>query len=270
MRWPTIAEQGAELLGGGLCAADPLHGGSLSQILRIELSDGREAIVKTGPAPRVEAAMLEAIAASNVPVPRVLAASDTVLAIERLASAGSLHEAWADLGELTARLHRTTGASFGWPENYSFAAVGICNDWLDDWPRFWAERRLLEHCARLPSALARRVETLAARLPERLPARPAPSLLHGDLWGGNVLVDAGRVTGLIDPACYFGHSEVDIAMLRLFGNPGDAFYAGYGPLERGHEDRLPIYQLWPALVHILLFGRSYEPMVDSLLSRAGV
>src|SRR5690606_6786281 len=102
-----------------------------------------------------------------------------------------------------------------------------------------------------------------------LPRRPAPALLHGDLWSGNVLAEGGCVTGLIDPACYYGHCEVDLAMLRLFGRPRSVFFEAYGPLEPGHAERLAIYQLWPALVHLRLFGASYRPLVERLLDEAG-
>ena len=95
-------------------------------------------------------------------------------------------------------------------------------------------------------------------------------LLHGDLWGGNVLVAGNRVSGLIDPACYFGHVEVDIAMLTLFDRPGAEFYQAYGPLDPGHEERLLIYRLWPALVHLRLFGGGYRSLVEQHLSAAGV
>jgi fructosamine-3-kinase len=94
-------------------------------------------------------------------------------------------------------------------------------------------------------------------------------LLHGDLWGGNILVTGDQVSGLIDPACYHGHTEVDLAMLGLFDQPNAAFYEAYGSLEPGHDERTPIYRLWPALVHLRLFGTGYRPMVERLLQATG-
>ncbi|HEY0281221.1 MAG TPA: fructosamine kinase family protein [Rhizomicrobium sp.] len=266
----ALAEAGAALIGGVLRRSEALAGGSLSQIARIELTDGRDAIVKNGPAPRIEAAMLQAIAASAAPAPAVLGVSDEVLVLERLPAGGALHHAWPSLGTALATLHQAKGERYGWPENYAFASVEIENGWADDWPRFWAERRLLVHVAHLPPSLARRLEALAADLPNRLPARPKPSLLHGDMWGGNVLVAENRVSGLIDPACIYGHGEVDLAMLTLFDGPSAAFYDAYGPLQPGHEERLAIYQLWPALVHLRLFGSGYRGMVERFLADAGV
>jgi fructosamine-3-kinase len=266
----SLAEKGAELLGGKLRKSQSLSGGCLNEIVRITLDDGREAVVKEGPAPKAEAAMLQAIAVSGAPAPAVLAASDEALVIEVVPTGGSLSAAWRSLGEAAATLHSARGSAYGWPENYAFSHVAIVNDWKKRWPDFWAESRLLPSCPHISSALARRVEALAADLPNRLPAEPAPALLHGDLWSGNVLVAGNRVSALIDPACYYGHAEVDLAMLNLFSSPPAGFYETYGALEPGHEERLGIYQLWPALVHLRLFGESYRPMVQRLLSSAGM
>ena len=265
----SLAEAGAALVGGILRRAQPLAGGDLSQVVHITLMDGREAVVKGGPAPLTEAAMLNAIAASGAPAPAVLAASGELLVLEALAGGGSLDDAWASLGAALATLHKSTAERYGWREDYAFGPVPISNGWCDNWPEFWAERRLRVHLPHLALPLARRVEALAARLADRLPRRPPPLLLHGDLWSGNVLAAGGRISGLIDPACTYGHAEADFAMLRLFDQPGPAFYEAYGPLEAGHEERLPVYQLWPALVHLRLFGSGYRSMAERLLGRAG-
>jgi fructosamine-3-kinase len=260
-----LAQAGAALLGGTLRRAERLHGGDLSEVVRIVLADGRTAVVKGGGAPLVEAGMLRAIAASGCPAPEVLAASDRVLVLEALAGGGSLDTAWRSLGAALARLHAVRGGSYGWTAPYGFGVVPIDNSGCEDWPAFWAARRLLVHVRYVDAELGRRVERLARGLADRLPARPPAVLLHGDLWGGNVLVAEGAVSGLIDPACYHGHCEVDIAMLGLFDRPGGDFFAAYGALEPGHELRRAIYQLWPALVHVRLFGASYHRLVDSLL-----
>jgi fructosamine-3-kinase len=161
------------------------------------------------------------------------------------------------------------GTPYGWEEDYAFGPLAIPNAWQADWPTFWGRQRLLAHEARLPSDVRRRVQALVDDLPNRLPARPRASLLHGDLWIGNVLVDGPRVSALIDPASHFGHAEVDLAMLTLFGNPDQHFYAAY-PFERGWAERRAIYQLWPGLVHLQLFGSAYRGMVSRLLREAGI
>lgn len=258
------------MIGAELTSTRALPGGSLSQIVSARLGDGREVVVKAGPTARREAAMLEAIARAGAPTPAVLGVDETTLVIAHLPADGGVSSAWTDLGAVLARLHATTSARFGWHEDHAFGALPIVNVWNDDWPEFWARNRLLCHQSHLPRDLARRIERLAAKLPERLPANPLPALLHGDLWGGNVLVSGGMVTGLIDPACYFGHAEIDLAMLTIFDAPREAFRDAYGSIEPGFIERLPIYRLWPALVHFRLFGAGYRSMVETCLSGAGV
>mgnify|MGYP003361897702 FL=1 len=266
-----IAEAGARLLGCDLAEWRAAAGGDLSAVVRLHLTTGGTAIAKTGPDPEAEAGMLEAIRAAGVPAPGVLAVSDRVLVLEDLEDGGGLDEnGWRDLGVALRHLHGAVGAGYGWPTDYAFGRVVIRNAPCDTWPAFWAERRLLPEVAALPPGLARRLERLAADLPNRLPARPAPALLHGDLWAGNLLAAGGRLSGLIDPACYHGHGEVDLAMLHLFGAPGAGLAEGYGPLPPGAKERRAIYQLWPGIVHLRLFGGGYAGMLDRLLSRAGV
>jgi fructosamine-3-kinase len=245
-------------------------GGDLSTVIAIELVDGRTAIVKGGQAPATEAAMLDAIRSAGAPAPAVLAFDDDVLVIERIETGGVIDRAWQDLGRVLAELHAAAGADYGWEAEYAFGAVAIENSRSDNWPEFWGKRRLLNQLPYLSADLARRVEALARDLPDRLPLKPLPSLLHGDLWGGNVLVAGNRVTGLIDPACYYGHSEVDFAMLGLFNGPGPELFGAYGGLEAGYAERLPVYQLWPALVHLRLFGTGYRSLVERLLAATGV
>ncbi|MGM0586663.1 MAG: fructosamine kinase family protein [Pseudomonadota bacterium] len=264
-----LAEAAATLLDAALAEARPISGG-LSQVILTRFASGQEAVVKTGPAPRAEAEMLQAIRAAGAPAPAVLAVSDTVLVLERLPESGALApRGWAELGAAVRRLHDARGETCGWPRDYAFGEVAIPNAPAGSWPEFWAERRLLPEAPALPPALARRVERLARALPDRLPAHPPPALLHGDLWIGNVVAHGGRLSGLIDPACCHGDAEADLAMLHLFGAPGPDFHAAYGPLPPGAEDRRPIYQLWPAIVHLRLFGGGYRGLVERLLDEAG-
>jgi fructosamine-3-kinase len=265
-----LAYAGAGLLGGTIRVAKKLHGGDLSNLVHVEFEDGREAVFKSGPAPRTEASMLQVIQAARVPAPDVLAVNDEVLALSFVAGNGRVGNAWPALGSTLARLHHITGPRYGWPKNYAFGHVAIDNAWADAWPTFYGERRLMVHLPRIPLDLAKRVERLAKDLDRRLPSRPPAALLHGDLWGGNVLVDGECIAAFIDPACVYGHAEMDIAMLGLFDSPGPGFFDTYGQLEQGFDARLTIYRLWPALVHLRLFGKTYRRMVEGLLSAAGV
>lgn len=245
------------------------HGGDLSEVLRAELADGRLIAVKRGERVATEARMLRAMRRGGAPVPEVLHQDGWLLCLEWLAETAPSPAGWRALGIGLRLLHDSSDTNYGWPEDYAFGTLGIPNSPIDDWPSFWAERRLLPFCPALPPDLARRVEALTRRLPDLLPARPAPALLHGDLWTGNALFWGERAF-MIDPACYHGHAEVDLAMLELFGGPDAAFWQGYGDPEPDRADRVAIYQLWPALVHLHLFGASYRGMVASRLDQTGV
>lgn len=257
------------LLGGPVAQVAPLHGGDLSKVFAVTLADGRRVVVKHGPLAMREARMLDAIGAAGVAAPQVLAARGQLFAMTHLEEGRAGPEGWAALGHELRRLHRVRGPDYGWEEDYAFGAAALPNAGAADWPAFWAERRLMAWPEALPHDIARRVEALAARLPDLLPKAPTPALLHGDLWSGNVLFTAEGGAALIDPACYHGDKEVDLAMLHLFGTPHPGFCESYGPMAPGLAERRPIYQLWPALVHLRLFGAGYRGMVERMLAAAG-
>jgi fructosamine-3-kinase len=123
----------------------------------------------------------------------------------------------------------------------------------------------------LPSPLFKRIERLAERIEDYLSEPPFPSLLHGDLWTGNVLVREGRIAGFVDPAIYCGHPEIELAFTTMFGTFGEAFFEVYEslmPLEPGfHEIRARLYNLYPSLVHVRLFGASYLAGIERTLAR---
>ena len=260
----------ARLAGAPVVRLQPLQGGDLSSVFRATLADDRMLIAKSGPEAQAEAAMLRAIHATGCPCPTVVADAPGLLLMTELPDGGiPSAQAWAACGAALARLHAAQGDGYGWPTDHAFGPVPIYNQPMADWPAFWAERRLLADVDTLPPDFARRLETLAARLPDLLPAKPPAALLHGDLWSGNVLWGPDGFAGVIDPACYHGHTEVDLAMLALFGRIGDGFFDGYGVPDPGMRKRRPLYQLWPALVHLRLFGSGYAGLVDRLLSEAG-
>ncbi|MBW4331511.1 fructosamine kinase family protein [Stakelama sp. CBK3Z-3] len=265
----TDPSQAAALLGSDIVASRPMSGGDLSEVVALDLADGRRVVSKTGVSARSEAAMLRAIAATGAPAPEVLAASDELLLIERVDAGGSLSNAWDDLAEVLGRLHGARGDSYGWTCDHAFGAVSVENTQCDDWVTFWADRRLRCHAPHVNAALARRIEALADRLNDHLPAHPAPALLHGDLWGGNVLVSGDHVRALIDPACYYGDREVDAAMLTLFDAPPARLFDALA-FEPGWRERQPVYRLWPLLVHLRLFGNSYRGAVEHCLDDLGV
>lgn len=265
----AFSQRVADLTGVAEDRLERLAGGDLSEVLLVPRPEGA-VVAKGGPSVGAEAAMLRALAGAGIRVPGVVGEHDGVLLLEHVAHDGVLSpNAWADIGAEMGRLHARTGEAYGWPVDYALGTVALDNREGRDWPRFWGEQRLAAAARLLDRPWRERVERLAARLGDLLPPAPPASFLHGDLWTGNILVAGGRLAALIDPACYHGHAEVDLAMLCLFGAPPGEFWQAYGGREPGWEARLPVYQLFPALVHLRLFGAAYAPMVDRLLEAAG-
>lgn len=209
-----------------------------------------------------EAAGLRWLGEAGVPVPEVLEVSEDRLVLERLDPEPADP---AELGRIVARMHRAGAPCFGAlppgaPGPFRIALVEFPAGESGDWPAFYAEHRLLPLAHHAPA-----VERVCERIAE-LAGPPEPvARLHGDLWSGNVM---GR--HLVDPAAYGGHREVDLAMLELFGNPGERFYAGYEevwPLADGHEERVALYQLLPLLVHAEMFGGGYAAQAERAARR---
>ncbi len=211
-------------------------------------------------------------------VPRVLGLRDPesgrpgFLALEYVV-AGRQDGAWFEaLGRGLAELHRIRARRFGFHQDNYLGSLKQDNGWSDSWVEFLVERRLapLARLAELGPSVRGRLDRLLARLGQYVPAHPTASRLHGDLWAGNVLAGSQGEPVLIDPAVVHGHREVDLAMSELFGGFSPRFHAAYReawPLEPGYERRRDVYQLLPLLVHVILFGRSYEAQVDSRLRR---
>ena len=252
--------------GSTVAGGRKLAGGDLGGATLVDLADGRQAVAKSGPLIEREGAMLKAIARTGAPAPRVWFAERELLVMDFVEADGV--KGWLSLADALGHLHAARDEAFGWDDDYAFGSVAIRNNRTDNWPQFWAENRLLCHVDKIDSSIARRLETLAKRLPDMLPAYPTASLLHGDLWGGNVLFHQGELAALIDPASYVGHREVDSAMLTLFDHPPDDFFEALH-LDDGWRERLPIYRLWPLLVHLRLFGNAYRDSVTSALHTLG-
>jgi fructosamine-3-kinase len=248
-------------------AAVPLAGGDVSTVWRVTLADDRLVVVKTGPTDAgLEAEGLEALRAAGAPVPEVLAVDDQVLVIDHLDGRGDP----ASFGRALAHLHATTATRFGWHRDNVIGPLPQHNDRTSDWATFVATQRLMPHLEVLPTPLARRLRTAIAdgRLAGLLGHDPTPSLVHGDLWSGNVL----GWRWMIDPAVHHADREVDLAMLDLFGGLPPAFLAGYtevAPLPDGVERRRLVLQIVPLLVHVRLFGASYLGGIEHRLTALG-
>jgi len=173
------------------------------------------------------------------------------------------------LGRLLASLHRNHADTYGLDHDNFIGSLPQHNDFSTDWTDFFIAQRLqrqLDLAGRMiGTGLLKKFDRLFSRLPELYPTE-RPTLLHGDLWSGNYLVNPSGTPIFIDPAIYYGHREVDIAMTKLFGGFSERFYAAYHevyPLQHGWEDRVYLWNLYPLLVHLNLFGVSYLNAIEN-------
>ncbi len=277
---------------GPVRGAAPVVGGCVSQGMRVELADGPVFLKHNADAPpglfAAEARGLLALrhaATDGLVVPEPIAWADADdgapawLALEWLEPGPRAVDFAERLGRGLAGLHglRDGDDRWGWSEDNFIGPLPQPNGWMESWSGFWRTRRLEPQLAM--ARAAGRLPGRAAdwdRLFDRLPGliddaeMDGPSLLHGDLWSGNVLSTA-RGPALIDPAVHRGHREADLAMTELFGGFGPAFHAAYGevwPLLPGYPARRPVYQLWYLLVHVNLFGGGYVAQAAATLREA--
>jgi fructosamine-3-kinase len=274
-RQPVVARHAEELLGAAVVATAPLAGGDTSSATKLRLSDGTTAIVKTHAHPpagffEAEAHGLrwlgEATADGGVPVPEVLGVDDECLILRWVEPGKVSPDAATSFGQALAATHAAGAASYGGEADGFIGKLPLPNSPTDSWAEFYAVRRVLPYLklARDRGAVtdveAGLVEGVIGKLTSLLPEEP-PARLHGDLWNGNVLWGQEARVWLVDPAAYGGHRELDLAMLALFGLPHlprvlEA-YQESSPLADGWEERVPLHQLFPLLVHAALFGGGY-------------
>ncbi|MER5914004.1 fructosamine kinase family protein [Streptomyces sp. NPDC001982] len=280
--WRCGEDPGAaasRLTGRPVTDVRPLSG----SLAEVTLRGGQLVVVKRADAPRAVAAEVAGLrwlaAAGTVRVPAVHGHDERWLVIDRVPTGRPSPEAAFDFGRSLAALHATGAPAFGvappgGPDDAYIGLAPMRNAPGTDWPGWYAEHRVLPYLRRavddgiVQPAEASVVERVCERLPELAgPAEP-PARLHGDLWNGNVLWGGDGHVRLIDPAAHGGHRETDLAMLRLFGCPHlDAVLASYqetAPLADGWADRVGVHQLFPLLVHAVLFGRGYaEQALDA-------
>lgn len=253
-----------------------MSGGDIASVSRLETAQG-SVVVKHDDAERLvgEADGLQALreAGSSLYVPAVLAVGDGWLIMEALDASGSRRRDEVALGEGLRELHSVIGKQHGWSRDNACGLTPQPNGPAGDGRVFQRERRLVPMARAcherglLPAVLRERIERVADGLENWLEDVP-PSLIHGDLWSGNVLFTP-EGPAVIDPAVYRHYPEVDLAMLTLFGSPGEAFFESYwngsGPDDWPRREAL--FQLYPLLNHLLLFGGAYRGGVERAVSR---
>ncbi len=287
---PQFLERLETQLGAAVLSTKPLPVGFGLAGLALTLKDGRRLAVKartetgrTGPSLALEGYMLGELARlSDLPVPEVYVCEPNLLVMDFIENDGhgTTPDAERHAAALIARLHMTPRPHFGYERDTLIGPLHQPNPRHTQWVPFFRDHRLL-HMAqaaqkegRLPAGLLDRIETLAARLDAYLTEPPFPSVLHGDLWSGNVLVRGNRIAGFVDPAIYCGHLEIELAFASMFGTFGKPFFDAYeniAPLELGfHAQRRDLYNLYPLLVHVRLFGASYVGPIDRTLTSLGL
>ncbi len=281
----TIRERIGQTLGLQIEAVKPVSGGDINDAFRI-VTPMADFFAKTNTAqfPEMfakEVAGLELLRDSGaVDVPTANHCGEVdgyqYLVLEWIESARPAHDYWERLGSGLAELHRTKETKFGLNQHNYIGSLVQENAWVATWPEFFGQQRLQPQlrlglrAGVLPKSLVKSSDALLSKLGRLLPERPEASLLHGDLWGGNVMVGSSGEPIVIDPAVYYGHREMELAFTHLFGGFPSSFYAAYDhawPIDSGFAERRDLYNLYPLLVHANLFGGHYVNRVASVIGR---
>jgi fructosamine-3-kinase len=263
--------------------AERIYGGDINETYRLETGEG-DWFLKVNDHHRypdlfvkefngLEA--LRAAAALHVPRPLCYGAvgQQAYLVMDYLHKGRVTADFWEDFGTSLGRLHSNTNPGFGFFESNYIGSVRQYNTVYNSWPVFYAFNRLTPLAREafdrhlMDKTLLTQLEALCKRLPSIFPEEP-PALLHGDLWSGNFMVGPAGSACIYDPAVYYGHREMDLAMTRLFGGFDTRFYHAYQsafPLAQNWQQRIGVCQLYPLLVHLLLFGGGYLNSIREIL-----
>jgi fructosamine-3-kinase len=260
----------------------PVSGGCINQGYAV--SDGKRTyFVKLNEATKVEMFAAEALGLQEMvqtntihvpnPICWGIAANSAYIVLEWLSLGAATTNSWQKMGQNLAAMHRhTSSKGFGWGQNNRIGSTLQINNWTEEWADFYAQHRLgyQFQLAKRRGGHFPQAEQLLATIPQLLAHQVTPSLVHGDLWGGNAAFTEGGEPVVFDPAIYYGDREVDIAMTELFGGFPAAFYRAYNeafPLESGYEQRKPLYNLYHILNHFNLFGGSYASQANQSISQ---
>ena len=273
------------ITGQKIKAIRPLSGGMIGEVYRVDFVDGQSLVAKVTKGAEatldIEGRMLKYLSEnSDLPVPEVIHSEKTLLILSYIENSGGIsHSVQADAAHHLANLHQVKGEQFGLEFDTLIGSLHQPNPQYDSWIDFFREQRLLYmadvayKAGRLPEKLRQRIDKFALDLEKFLIEPDAPSLIHGDMWGGNVLALNAKIAGFVDPAIYYAHPEIELAFSTLFGTFGQAFFDIYqvmNPIETGFfTERRDVYNLYPLLVHARLFGGGYTSQVDSILKRLG-
>ena len=298
MKYTSLAEAIRSICGQQRTITDksPVFGGDINEAFRLTLDDGTSLFMKANapnllPAFEAEEAGLQAIAGTGaIGTVRVLGIGTdpggfSFLLLEIVTPGKKNRDFWERLGAELYAMHNAPMPSdnsenkkneFGFGTDNFIGSRRQKNTWTDEWIPFFRDCRLRPQLKAAERWLDQRDRKLADSLLEHLDQYliepEAPSLIHGDLWAGNVMTGSDGRAWIIDPAAYYGHPEADLAMTELFGGFSPAFYDAYfacAKMEAGYQDRKDIYNLYHLLNHLNLFGVSYLSSVERILRRYG-
>ena len=271
-------------LGEKILSITSLSGGCISNAYRITTHDKTNYFLKYNSAVSNDVFIKEAnglkelIKSKAIRIPEVLEFGKDYILLEYINSGNRKKNFSEEFGQRFANMHKFTSESFGYFED-NYIGSNIQNNIPDeqekvDWVSFYFNKRILfqlqlaEKFGSATEELRRGISKLEDRINQIITTGDKPSLLHGDLWSGNYMIDENGSAVLIDPAVYYGHREADLGMTKLFGGFGAEFYEAYNesfPLEDGYEYRENIYKLYHVLNHLNLFGGGYYSQAMSLI-----
>ena len=285
--FPSVISDAIQSYAGAIHAVVPVGGGCIANASRLSTEKGiffikwgARHVARTFEA---EAKGLRALRSAKCPlvVPEVIsckAGHQGYILLEWLHQGHASPQSWTEFGRGLAALHRYSGHMYGFDEDNYIGRSPQVNTLRDTWPEFFRacriepQVRVARDAGRWVSKWNPWLNNLYNHLDTLIPPLPEASLVHGDLWGGNFMtLESGQVA-LIDPAVYYGHREVDLAMTELFGGFKKEFYEAYWeewPVEGGYNERKEIYNLYHLLNHLNLFGESYQRGVENVLKRFG-
>ncbi len=262
-----------------------VSGGSINDTYKVETNNGIFFVKKNSASlyPQMfekEAKGLKILASAKaIDVPEVIAVGETgdtaFLILDFIESTQKQPSFWEVFAKGLAVLHRNTTSYFGLDHDNYIGSLPQSNKKHDNWPDFFREERLEKQVkmardgGNMNSDTVHAFDRFYMKLPELFPEE-LPALIHGDLWGGNFMVNEKGEPVIIDPAVYYGHREMDLGMSQLFGGFDSHFYEAYNryfPLEKGWQQRMDYCNLYPLMVHVNLFGGSYTASVRSILQK---
>lgn len=264
----------------------PLGGGCMARAWKLTVESGKQYFCKyyqhssSLDIAALEAKMLDYLDQNNVPVPKVIDQKDGFLLLEYIASDEALSKpSQQHLGEIIAKMHQISADQYGFFYDTCIGTLKQPNQQAANWVSFFRTHRLgyitqlLLSESKIQKGFFSRMMLFLDDLEKFLPQSPFASLLHGDLWTGNILCANRRVMALIDPALSYGHHEQDLAYSTLFGTTDKVFFQTYGAITPIDQEfwqcRKDIYNLWPILCHAYWFGSSYIGDASRIISRLG-